>query len=56
MGRQESVEKERHMRKKKIGAGAAAAVGVILAMGMVFSSYATNKDIEDAKKIGRAHV
>ena len=38
------------MRKKKIGAGAAAAVGVILAMGMVFSSYATNKDIEDAKK------
>ena len=48
MGRQESVEKERHMRKKKIGAGVAAAVGVILAMGMVFSSYATNKDIEDA--------
>ena len=38
------------MRKKKIGAVAAAAVGVILAMGMVFSSYATNKDIEDAKK------
>ena len=38
------------MRKKKIGAGVAAAVGVILAMGMVFSSYATNKDIEDAKK------